>query len=133
MHAMLTKIRMTSLHFVGRVAAVLLLLGLSSTLHADLFGRSSKLASEPTFLPVNEAFVFSSYVDDGELTLMWQMPAGYYLYRHRLQVPGVDAATLPRGLAKTDEIFGDVEVFYDECETISHAIGRTPDNESCIC
>ena len=27
----------------------------------------------------------------------------------------------------------DVEVFYDECETISHAIGRTPDNESCIC
>ena len=46
------------------------------------------------------------------------MPEGYYLYRHRFRFETRDGtrlgeAVLPSGTPKTDEFFGDVEVFYD--------------------
>ncbi len=46
------------------------------------------------------------------------MPQGYYLYRHRISVPGLAEAGIPAGLPKHDEIFGDVEVFYKELNLI---------------
>ncbi len=44
------------------------------------------LDDEPEFLSADEAFVFSAEVgDDGALRAHWQMPDGYYLYRHRFE------------------------------------------------
>ena len=39
---------------------------------------------EPEFLPVDEAFRLSTEVaPDGAVLARWEMPDGYYLYRHR--------------------------------------------------
>ena len=52
--------------------------------------------------------------------LQWVIAPEYYLYRHAFKAQASDsegsiAANLvvPDGLAKTDEFFGDVEVYYD--------------------
>ena len=74
---------------------------------------------EPDFLPVDEAFVLSARLaPDGALVADWRMPEGYYLYRHRFRFETRDGtrlgeAVLPPGTRKTDEFFGDVEVYYD--------------------
>ena len=74
--------------------------------------------AEPDFVPVDEAFVLTARVaEDGVLIAEWRMPEGYYLYRHRFGFETRDgtrlgAPDIPAGLAKTDEFFGDVEVFY---------------------
>jgi thiol:disulfide interchange protein DsbD len=60
-------------------------------------------------------------VPDGadRVLLDWQIAPGYYLYRHRLSVKTPTAGfvlgelAMPDGKKKTDEFFGDVEVYYD--------------------
>ena len=53
------------------------------------------------------------------MLLDWQIAPGYYLYRHRVSVktatPGftLGEIAMPDGKKKTDEFFGDVEVYYD--------------------
>ena len=96
------------------VAAVLVLATLSVPVAAEsLFGSRNSFGQEPQFLPVDEAFVFDALAEEDTITVTWRMPPGYYLYRHRLGVPGLDPAEIPEGLPKTDEIFGDVEVYYE--------------------
>ena len=74
---------------------------------------------ERDFLPVDEAFVLTARLaPDGSVVADWRMPEGYYLYRHRFRFETRDGtrlgeAVLPSGTPKTDEFFGDVEVFYD--------------------
>jgi thioredoxin:protein disulfide reductase len=81
---------------------------------------SHLLDDEPEFLKVDQAFVFSARLaDDGSLIAQWQMPDGYYLYRHRFEfaVPQGSGFVLgepeiPPGKTKTDEYFGEVQVYY---------------------
>ncbi|KXU34275.1 protein-disulfide reductase DsbD [Ventosimonas gracilis] len=102
-----------------------LLLLLALPAHADLFERkvSPQLGgtwdNSQDFLPVDEAFRLSLVRHTPEqVTLRLVAAEGYYLYRHRLQVqiePQELAAgklILADGEAKTDEYFGDVEVYY---------------------
>ena len=68
-------------------------------------------------LTVDEAFALSAELsEDGFLVATWRMPDGYYLYRHRFEFSGGDGALgtpiIPDGKPKTDEFFGDVEVYY---------------------
>jgi thiol:disulfide interchange protein DsbD len=106
-----------------------LLLGLvllaGGTAHAaDL---SQWLEQEPDFLPVDEAFRLTTEVaPDGAVVARWQMPDGYYLYRHRFAFETRPAAgatdtavtfaepEIPPGKRKVDEYFGEVEVYYHE-------------------
>ena len=82
------------------------------------------LEEEPEFLPVDEAFALSTEVaDDGALLAYWDMPDGYYLYRHRFDftLKDPEAATLgvpelPPGKDKVDEYFGAVEVYYHRAQ-----------------
>jgi len=92
---------------------------------ADLFERkvSPKLGgtwdNSQDFLPVEQAFRLSvvRHAPDA-VTLKLVAAEGYYLYRHRLQVEvepenlAAGELILPAGEAKTDEYFGDVEVYY---------------------
>ncbi|MDE0351027.1 MAG: protein-disulfide reductase DsbD family protein [Gammaproteobacteria bacterium] len=84
----------------------------------DVLQKGADPFGEPEFLPVDEAFVLTARVtEDGVLEADWRMPDGYYLYRHQFGFETRDGTTLgtpdvPAGLAKTDEFFGDVEVFY---------------------
>jgi thiol:disulfide interchange protein DsbD len=72
------------------------------------------------FLPVDEAFRLTAQpVSRDWVDFTWAIAEGYYLYRHRLSFAAADAgATLgepliPDGERKTDEFFGEVEVYHD--------------------
>jgi thiol:disulfide interchange protein DsbD len=77
-------------------------------------------AAEP--LPPEQAFVMNARFDSAnELTVGWQIEPGYYLYRDKFEFSvagaiGLGSATLPAGVAHTDQNFGAVEVFYDYVE-----------------
>ena len=77
------------------------------------------LNNSADFLPVREAFRLSLVEQTPELLkLRFVAAEGYYLYRHRFQFslePDAEAlgeARLPAGQAKTDEYFGEVEVYH---------------------
>jgi thiol:disulfide interchange protein len=85
------------------------------------------------FLPVEEAYRLEVEVESGQqLRLYWQIAQGYYLYRHRFSFQLEDGAgqiplevALPPALARTDDHFGEVEVFYDHAD-ISLQAAREP-------
>ena len=71
------------------------------------------------FLPVHEAFKLSLVQTDAQtVKLRFVATDGYYLYRHRFQFrtePAdirLGAPNIPKGEAKHDEFFGDVEVYH---------------------
>lgn len=86
-------------------------------------GRLSGDNSRPQPLPLAEAFPF--YVSEtaaGEYQITWNPAAGHYLYRHAfgfsLQQPGSNndrplEFSLPPGLPRSDQFFGDIEAYYD--------------------
>jgi thiol:disulfide interchange protein DsbD len=97
------------------VAALALFCG-TAALAQGLLGPVS---NEDQFLPVDQAFVFSAIPDGADRVLLdWQIAPGYYLYRHRTSAktatPGfaLGEIAMPEGKKKTDEFFGDVEVYY---------------------
>lgn len=72
----------------------------------------------PDFVPVDEAFVLTATLSpEGLVVADWRMLEGYYLYRERFRLEAEGGAELgklmlPDGVRKTDEFFGDVEVYY---------------------
>jgi len=91
----------------------------SGRLSALLGSASSGPKDEP--LPVEQAFRFRTEFDDPfTLKVVWSIAPGYYLYRHTLGAETTSTAvqlaspSLPPGLAKVDEEYGDTLVFYDE-------------------
>ena len=87
---------------------------------ASAQGLLGPVSNEDQFLPVDQAFVFTAMPDGGDQVLLdWQVAPGYYLYRHRVSAktatPGfvLGEIAMPDGKKKTDEFFGDVEVYYD--------------------
>ena len=109
---------MGMLNTVARFAVVPAMVGagcLGGATSADPFRDSD----EP--LPVEEAFVFTSWLQGERLVAHWDMPKGYYLYRHRLEVQAGEGLTLgepaiPRGERKVDAYFGESEVHYGSVE-----------------
>ena len=78
------------------------------------------------FLPVDEAYQLTLVADgDQQLMLQWVIAPEYYLYRHAFKAQASDSedsiaanSVVPDGIAKTDEFFGDVEVYYDALEVM---------------
>ena len=88
-----------------------------SQLGADLgFGSDDEL------LPADEAFKLNLEVSDANtLTADWLIAEGYYLYRHKFEfvLDSGDGITLlparmPEGEHKTDEFFGDIQVYHQQ-------------------
>jgi thiol:disulfide interchange protein len=81
-------------------------------------------ATQPEFLPVEQAYPLAvEQVAAEKLRLIWQMPAGYYLYQHafRFAVTHADETVdveveFPPALEREDEYFGLVQVYYDSAE-----------------
>ena len=68
-------------------------------------------------LPPEEAFPLIAFAEAGSVVVSFQVPDGYYLYRHRF---GFESLTdgivlgmpeLPEGRPHVDEFFGAVEIF----------------------
>ena len=118
---------------IRRTLQLCLLLSLWLPLSALAQNALSAYTQQQTqFLPVDEAYQLTLIADgDQRLMLQWVIAPEYYLYRHAFKAQASDsegsiAANLvaPDGLAKTDEFFGDVEVYYDALEAIV-ALERT--------
>ncbi|WP_020409767.1 protein-disulfide reductase DsbD family protein [Hahella ganghwensis] len=101
-----------------------LLLCLPALVYAEFnLGESSDALQEPDFLPVDEAYVFTSSVEGNDLVLHWKIADGYYLYQNRMKVtPATSDASVgefqyaQEGKEKDDPYFGLVKVFYHEAE-----------------
>jgi len=82
--------------------------------------RGSKKKDD--LLPPEQAFqFFASVSNDNTVMVSWQIAKGYYLYREKIHLELVNAPdaqlgsfTIPNGIAKEEEDFGKVEIFYDE-------------------
>lgn len=73
------------------------------------------------FPPVEEAFPFSAWVNNGELVLDWSVTPEFYLYRDRISIKTepADALALPPRFSidstiKDDPYFGKTPVFYED-------------------
>ncbi|MEN8641399.1 protein-disulfide reductase DsbD [Pseudomonas sichuanensis] len=80
---------------------------------------AASLSNSADFLPVHEAFKLSLVQADAQsIKLRFVATDGYYLYRHRFQFrtePAditLGAPNIPKGEAKHDEFFGNVEVYH---------------------
>jgi thiol:disulfide interchange protein DsbD len=94
----------------------------------------------PQPLPVAQAFPFYvSAASPGRYKIVWSLPDGHYLYRHAFQFTlsqQADSAelpievTMPDGLKKNDQFFGDIEAYYGQLDidlslsTIPESIAR---------
>ena len=102
-----------------------LLLPLSTVAQAQN-SLAAALQAQSEFLPVREAYRLDGAITRaGDLRLYWQITEGYYLYQHAFKVSatGTGSAeeldvTFPPALAKTDEFFGDVSVYYGEADLL---------------
>lgn len=99
--------------------------------NSDFTAAFGSAAEVVDFLPVEEAYkLLAERNDDGELSFSWSIAQGYYLYGHAFsaaqQVDGAEQALaleIPPGLAKTDEYFGDVEVYYNNVQLFANDSG----------
>ncbi|MFJ2984684.1 MULTISPECIES: protein-disulfide reductase DsbD [unclassified Pseudomonas] len=80
---------------------------------------AASLSNSADFLPVHEAFKLSLVQADAQtIKLRFVATDGYYLYRHRFQFRtepadiALGTPNIPKGEAKHDEFFGDVEVYH---------------------
>ena len=112
---------------IRRTLKLCLLLSLWLPLSALAQNALSAYTEQQTqFLPVDEAYQLTLVADgDQQLILQWVIAPEYYLYRHAFKAQASDsegniAANLvvPDGIAKTDEFFGDVEVYYDALDAM---------------
>ena len=73
-------------------------------------------------LPPEEAFPYIAVAATEAVTVNFQLPEGYYLYRHRFGFESLTggvvlgAPGLPEGRAHEDEFFGAVEIYRGDIE-----------------
>ena len=96
----------------------------------------SWLNEEPEFLPVDDAFQLRVSMQPNRVILArWDISDGYYLYRNQFEVrlDALDSGAMlgdpriPSGVAKRDEFFGDVEVYYGSIAMQIPVVGTLPD------
>jgi thiol:disulfide interchange protein len=106
-----------------------LFLLLSGLAHAQLPGvvesnPFDSASDKPQFLPVEQAYQLElEVVGDSSLRIYWQIADSYYLYQHRFAFelddgsqPVAVEVELPPALARNDEYFGEVKVYYDSAD-----------------
>jgi thiol:disulfide interchange protein DsbD len=108
---------MTSLMRAFLITLCVGLLSLSHSAYA-LFGNNDQgleLDSANSFVPVDQAFPFNYYQQDGKVLIDWQVKEGYYLYQHSLDFTGKNLAIGPvemeNGQPYQDEFFGEVSIY----------------------
>lgn len=90
-----------------------------------LGGTDAQLRGSGEFLHPDEAFTFTTSFDDANtLHVYWNIAEGYYLYKDKIGFSSegskiqVGQPRLPPGKAKTDEFFGETEVYYRQFEAV---------------
>ena len=135
-------VRLTSV----QLAAILLVLA-SGALQAQLEPRSSglslaeTLAQQPEPLSLDKAFpYFVSSISPGRYRVTWEPAPGHYLYQHAFafaQQNGSEGEelevtyTLPDGLEKTDQFFGDIVAYYEPV-SVEIELGTVPGPDAAL-
>lgn len=113
-----------------------LLILISGVCHAQTFGTSDRSMpganAAVEFLPVEQAYQLEVEIIDAlNVQVYWQIAPDYYLYQHRFAFDIVDdsgnidvQSTLPAALSRTDEYFGEVQVYYNDAD-INLALQRS--------
>ena len=99
------------------------------------------LPISPQPLPLAQAFPFYvSAASPGRYKIVWSLPDGHYLYRHAFQFTlsqQADSAelpikvTMPNGLKKNDQFFGDIEAYYGQLD-IDLSLSAMPESNARI-
>ena len=83
--------------------------------------------AQQDFLPVDQAFQLDvTRQADGQIGLNWTISKGYYLYRRQMKVEadpagGALPVKWPDGTLKTDETYGESEVYHDQVSVLVKA------------
>lgn len=123
-------VNLISLRRLAANLAVLVLIATSQPVILAQLGTrsassiSTQVDSSPAPLSLEEAFPFYvSATSPGRLRVNWNLAEGHYLYRHAFNfsmkqtVDGESLAidySLPEGLEKSDEFFGDIVAYYGQ-------------------
>jgi thiol:disulfide interchange protein DsbD len=101
----------------------LLIFSISSMAIAEpaFFSSSNMNTQQDEFKPVEQAYQADVFFTNGEWQLIWQLADNHFLYKHGFtnewlingKTQAIELA-LPAGIKKSDEYFGDVEVFYQQ-------------------
>ncbi len=101
----------------------------------SLFTSKVPMTASDEFLPPDQAFKFGAAMERPDsVALTWIIADGYYLYKSSIEVvtdsPNVQigAPILPQGEPKTDEYFGNTEVYHQFAEAsvpVARAAGST--------
>ncbi len=101
----------------------MVLLGQPGIAQPPSFSSLANPNAQPVPLSLEEAFpYFVSTSSPGQYRITWNLAPGHYLYRHAFsfslqQREGGELleadVTLPDGLKKTDQFFGDIEAYYE--------------------
>ena len=90
-----------------------------------LASANTQLGGTGEFLHPDEAFTFTTSFDDANtLHVYWTIAEGYYLYKDKIGFASsadriqFGKAQLPKGKAKTDEFFGETEVYYTQVDAV---------------
>ncbi|MFT5578514.1 MAG: thiol:disulfide interchange protein, partial [Paraglaciecola psychrophila] len=99
--------------------------------------NSPEVIAPVAFLAVDQAYILNveGPAGDGTVRINWQIASDYYLYRHNLKFQLLDdnnntssiEAIIPAGLAKEDEYFGQVEVYYHNLDVM---LNELPSNDT---
>lgn len=102
-----------------------------ATATSALLANSSLAAStdeEPIFLAVDDAFKLNIDNTQNGISLIWQIAPDYYLYKHKFKLTILPSAqhqpfekvdltataAFSKGLRKSDDYYGQVEVYYHQ-------------------
>lgn len=79
--------------------------------------------TQPEFLSPDEAFVVSyELINEKQVNINWNIHPGYYLYMGMFEFESLDLQNkikkveMPDGKKKTDEFFGEVDIYYNSTE-----------------
>jgi thioredoxin:protein disulfide reductase len=101
---------------------VLLALGLAAVANAKPWWMRGSDANESDFLPPNVAFRAGAGIEGNNVRVRWVIADGYYLYKHKIEIIAespdlvVGAPALPPGQMKTDQYFGNQEIYTQQVE-----------------
>jgi len=103
-------------------------------------GASLGFGSDDELLPADQAFQLDVHVSDANtLTANWLIAEGYYLYRHKFEfaIDSADGVTLlparmPDGEPKTDEFFGEIQVYHQQAQAEIPVQRATPEATAAV-
>ena len=97
------------------------LINASAPVTVNKFSLSGSASPLGDFLPVDDAFrPYVEAIDGNTVEISFQVAEGYYLYKDKIEAVSTSSDVqlghleMPKGKKKTDEYFGDVEVYYED-------------------